>query len=65
MRAAIPNNPISLTSRGFTDIRNINWPFAPIRVPILDWLPLYTRSEFMSDLIAGLTVFVLLIPQGW
>jgi sulfate permease, SulP family len=39
-------------------------PFAPIRVPIIDWLPTYTRDDFTSDLVAGLTVFVLLIPQG-
>ena len=43
---------------------NLQCPFAPIRVPIIDWLPLYTKSEFLSDLVAGFTVFVLLIPQG-
>lgn len=32
--------------------------------PILEWLPTYTKSHFSKDLIAGLTVAVLLVPQG-
>jgi SulP family sulfate permease len=33
-------------------------------VPILDWLPKYKRSDLPFDLLAGLTVGVMLIPQG-
>lgn len=33
-------------------------------IPILDWLPHYTRSDFRGDLQAGLTVGVMLVPQG-
>lgn len=33
-------------------------------VPILDWLPQYTREQLQGDLSAGLTVGVMLIPQG-
>jgi SulP family sulfate permease len=33
-------------------------------LPILTWLPNYTLKDFMSDLPAGLTVGVMLIPQG-
>jgi sulfate permease, SulP family len=40
------------------------WPLAPILIPITDWLPAYTWQLFESDLIAGLTIFVFLIPQG-
>jgi len=33
-------------------------------LPILQWLPQYTRRDFWGDLVAGLTVGVMLIPQG-
>ncbi len=33
-------------------------------IPILGWLPRYTRTEFKGDITAGLTVGVMLIPQG-
>ena len=32
--------------------------------PILQWLPTYKKSWFTKDLIAGLTVGILLVPQG-
>ncbi len=34
------------------------------RVPILDWMPKYDRSKAVSDLIAGITVGLTVIPQG-
>ena len=34
------------------------------RVPAYTWLPAYDRSLFKNDLVAGLTVGVVLIPQG-
>lgn len=33
-------------------------------LPILTWLPNYTREDFFADLPAGITVGVMLIPQG-
>ncbi|MBK7477939.1 MAG: solute carrier family 26 protein [Haliscomenobacter sp.] len=33
-------------------------------VPALEWLPKYTKKQFSGDLSAGLTVGVMLIPQG-
>jgi SulP family sulfate permease len=41
------------------------WPLASLRAPIVDWLPAYKWREWLlNDIIAGLTVFVFLIPQG-
>lgn len=33
-------------------------------IPILEWLPNYNSSLFKGDLVAGLTVGIILIPQG-
>ena len=33
-------------------------------IPILDWLPNYNSLHFKGDLIAGITVGIVLIPQG-
>jgi MFS superfamily sulfate permease-like transporter len=33
-------------------------------LPILAWLPKYNRNWLRTDLIAGLTVVALLIPEG-
>ena len=33
-------------------------------IPILEWLPNYNKSLFRGDFIAGITVAIILIPQG-
>jgi len=33
-------------------------------IPAFDWLPNYRKDQFKGDLVAGLTVGVMLIPQG-
>ena len=35
-----------------------------IQIPALDWLTNYKKEQFKGDLSAGLTVGVMLIPQG-
>lgn len=34
------------------------------RLPILRWLPKYSKSDALGDLIAGITVGLLLVPQS-
>ncbi len=33
-------------------------------IPILEWLPNYKKSQLQGDVIAGITVAIVLIPQG-
>ncbi|MFK7934625.1 MAG: SulP family inorganic anion transporter [Saprospiraceae bacterium] len=33
-------------------------------IPIFEWLPQYRKSDIAGDLVAGLTVGIMLIPQG-
>ena len=33
-------------------------------IPILEWLPNYNKSQFKGDFTAGITVAIILIPQG-
>ncbi len=33
-------------------------------IPILEWLPNYNKSRFRGDFVAGITVAIILIPQG-
>ncbi|MCI2228724.1 solute carrier family 26 protein [Polaribacter sp. MSW13] len=33
-------------------------------IPILEWLPNYKKNLFRGDLVAGITVSIILIPQG-
>lgn len=35
-----------------------------IKIPMLDWLSSYNQTLFKSDLVAGITVGIMLIPQG-
>jgi SulP family sulfate permease len=37
---------------------------AEIRITPLVWLPKYTKETLLKDCIAGLTVFIFLVPQG-
>ncbi len=43
---------------------NAKWQAVARHVPILGWLPHYQRAWLRGDLIAGLTVLALLIPEG-
>ena len=45
-----------LTATGLLDIKRL--------LPICNWLPQYSRSKMLGDLIAGLTVGLMVLPQG-
>lgn len=38
--------------------------FLARRVPLVSWIPHYTAQKAISDLIAGITVGLTLMPQG-
>ena len=35
-----------------------------VRLEVIEWLPRYRREDFVKDLVAGVTVFILMIPQS-
>ena len=35
-----------------------------VRFEIIEWLPSYRRDDFVKDLVAGITVFMLMVPGG-
>eukprot|EP01032_Pedospumella_encystans_P021739 gene21739-24654_t len=39
-------------------------PFAKVSLPIVAWISECTKESVVSDLVAGFTVFVFLVPQG-
>lgn len=40
------------------------WEVTKQRVPILEWLPKYRLMDALSDLVAGITVGLTLMPQA-
>lgn len=40
------------------------WDYSKKRIPLLDWLPLTTCDTFKADIVAGITVLVMVIPQS-
>jgi len=59
-------SPMSLYLQPLLSEHRTNQRFKMIRkfLPITSWLPNYNRSQFRGDLSAGVTVGVMLIPQG-
>jgi SulP family sulfate permease len=48
-----------------TETKNLNsQPIQHRFLPILNWLPSYKRAWLRFDILAGLTVLALLIPEG-
>ena len=38
--------------------------YARLRLPVFTWLPGYDRSWLRGDLVAGLTVWAVLVPEA-
>ena len=57
-------DPVVLTSRGKGLSKCCSTKFFKSRLPILQWLPSYNTESAISDLIAGVTVGLTVIPQG-
>ena len=51
-------------AEGLDTTQPVNFVAVNRLLPILDWLPSYGRKELAGDVPAGLTVGVMLIPQG-
>ena len=42
----------------------VGWRRLPYYVPIINWVRTYQLTYLVGDLLAGLTIGILLIPQG-
>jgi sodium-independent sulfate anion transporter 11 len=50
--------------KGFPKLPSATAHYLLDKVPIVQWLPRYHPSWLLTDFIAGLTIGVMLIPQG-
>lgn len=58
------NRAIRLTTKGAKAIPYQSIRYAEEKFPIIGWLPRYDYRWLINDFIAGLTIGLMLIPQG-
>jgi len=58
------NNIIRLTGKGARALPQASANYAVDKLPIIGWLPRYDYRWLINDVIAGLTIGLMLIPQG-
>ena len=58
------NRAIRLTVRGAKSVPRASLYYAEEKLPILGWLPKYDYRWIVNDVIAGITIGLMLIPQG-
>lgn len=58
------NTAIRLTKKGAKALPSASLHYAEDKLPIIGWLPRYNWRWLINDCIAGLTIGLMLIPQG-
>lgn len=58
------NRAIRLTKQGARALPSASVRYAEDKLPIIGWLPRYDYRWLVNDIIAGLTIGLMLIPQG-
>ena len=58
------NRAASLTAKGARALPSASVKYVSDKFPIIGWLPRYDYRWIVSDVIAGITVGLMLIPQG-
>lgn len=58
------NKAIQLTIQGAKALPSASARYMIEKVPIVGWLPRYNHRWLLNDVIAGLTLGLMLIPQG-
>lgn len=58
------NRAIRLTKQGARALPSASLQYAEDKLPIIGWLPRYNYRWIVNDIIAGLTIGLMLIPQG-
>lgn len=58
------NRAVRLTKQGARALPSASVRYAEEKFPIIGWLPKYDYRWLINDIIAGLTIGLMLIPQG-
>lgn len=58
------NRAFRLTAQGARAVPSTSANYAIDKFPIIGWLPKYNYRWLVNDVIAGLTIGLMLIPQG-
>ncbi len=60
----LPSSPLDEETKNSSSPKKPSWQSLKRFFPILTWLPNYNKKHLQGDIIAGLVVSIMLIPQG-